>query len=557
MKNENISRRSFLKTAAAAGVVGGASIGLLGCSSTAPAEEKAGWLPETWDYETDVLVIGYGGAGVWAALTAADEGEAEVLVLEKAPVRGGGNSSINLGEFTTITDTEGAFKYISAFSHGKTPEPVIRAWAEECVRNTEYATHWNIPWVEQEGTVASGYTENSEYPFLPGAEAMHVAGTEGHGMAMWQIMDQHRVDKGIEVIWEANNEELIQNPDTKEIVGCYTYIGYDDTKKYAIKARKGVIMTIGGFEFNDELKRDWLKVYPADGFYGWPYNTGDGIHMVTNVGAKLWHMDCMIGGGNFNAHDADAPFAMSVRPKGNSYIHVNQQGKRWHDETERTSPHVGWHIYEGFNESVCDFDHAPTWVILDQAAIDAGCMGPQPGGALSRGMYGAELPDEVYGAWGNNGGWSDDNSVEIEKGWILKGETVEEITQKILDHPYGSQWLTAESLQASIDAFNGYVEAGEDAEFSRDPEKMAALAAPFYAFPMFPGGCSTLGGPQKNEHGEVVDWNDQPIPRLYAAGCFGNIAGHTYGISGGNNAENMIWGRICGRNCAALEAWQA
>lgn len=555
---DNVSRREFLKkTAVTTSVVSGASMGLIGCTSASTDQASAEWLPETWDYETDVLVIGYGGAGVWAALTAADEGEAKVLILEKAPVRGGGNSSINMGEFTIIEDADGAFEYIKAFCHGKTPEPVIRAWADESVRNTEYADRWGFPWEKLEGSRASGFTESCEYPFLPGADAMQIAGIDGGGKAWWEVMDKHRADMGIEVIWEANNEELIQNPETKEIVGCYTHIGYEDEKKYAIKARKGVIMTLGGFEFNDELKRTWLKIYPADGFYGWPYNTGDGISMVTNVGAKLWHMDCMIGGNTFNAHDTEFPFAMMVTPQGPGYIHVNQLGKRWHCETESTSPHVGWHAYEGFNESICDFDHIPNWVILDQATLDAGCMGPQPGGFMNIGMPCSDLPDEIYGAFGNNGGWSDDNSVEVEKGWILKGETVEELVEKILAHPYGNEWMTVEALQETIDAFNSYVEAGEDAEFGRDIEKMAELKAPFYAFPLFPGGCSTLGGPQKNEFGVVVDWNDQPIKRLYAAGCFGNTAGHTYGISGGNNAENMIWGRICGRNCAALEAWES
>jgi succinate dehydrogenase/fumarate reductase flavoprotein subunit len=77
-------------------------------------------MPEKWDYETDVLVIGYGGAGVWAALTASDEGESEVLILEKSPTRGGGNSSINLGEFTNISDADGAFNYVKNFCKGKT-----------------------------------------------------------------------------------------------------------------------------------------------------------------------------------------------------------------------------------------------------------------------------------------------------------------------------------------------------------------------------------------------------------------------------------------------------
>lgn len=90
-------------------------------------------------------------------------------------------------------------------------------------------------------------------------------------------MDQHRQDRGIEVLFECHDEELIQNPVTKEIIGCYTLMG-DDAKPKAVKASKGVILCTGGFEFNEELQAKYLKCYPMRGFYGWKYNTGDGHH---------------------------------------------------------------------------------------------------------------------------------------------------------------------------------------------------------------------------------------------------------------------------------------
>lgn len=105
----------------------------------------------------------------------------------------------------------------------------------------------------------------------------------------FEAMDQHRADRGIEVLFECHDEELIQNPVTKEIVGCYTLMGTDETPK-AVKASKGVILCTGGFEFNEELQAKYLKCYPMRGFYGWKYNTGDGITMAQKVGADLWHM---------------------------------------------------------------------------------------------------------------------------------------------------------------------------------------------------------------------------------------------------------------------------
>lgn len=75
-------------------------------------------MPETWDYETDVLVIGYGGAGLWAGITAFDEG-AQVLYLEKSPFRGGGSSSINMGQWTAPHDADAAAQFAFEAFHGR------------------------------------------------------------------------------------------------------------------------------------------------------------------------------------------------------------------------------------------------------------------------------------------------------------------------------------------------------------------------------------------------------------------------------------------------------
>lgn len=139
---EEVSRRSFLKGSAlaAAGAAGAAA--LAGCANNDAALSETGstpeWMPETWDYETDVLVIGYGGAGLWAGITAFDEG-AQVLYLEKSPFRGGGSSSINMGQWTAPHDADAAAQFAFEAFHGQTPMEVCQAWAEEAVQNPDYA----------------------------------------------------------------------------------------------------------------------------------------------------------------------------------------------------------------------------------------------------------------------------------------------------------------------------------------------------------------------------------------------------------------------------------
>ena len=121
-KEMGFSRRNFLKGAALTGAAMAGAATLAGCAGGSESA-SADWMPEKWDYETDILVIGYGGAGMWASLIGADECGQKVLVLEKAPVEGGGNSRINNGEWTIIEeDKKETFKkYIKAFTHGKTP----------------------------------------------------------------------------------------------------------------------------------------------------------------------------------------------------------------------------------------------------------------------------------------------------------------------------------------------------------------------------------------------------------------------------------------------------
>lgn len=292
-----VSRRSFLKGAGLAAAAMAGTAALAGCAneSAGGADTLANtgdWLPQTWDYECDLLVIGYGGAGMWASLIGADECGQQVLVLEKAPERGGGNSSINNGEWTIVEESEKErFKdYIRAFTKGKTPDAMIEAWVEECARNTEYADKYGMTYEVVEQALAGAIPE---YFFLDDNAyegSCKLSSVDGFGMLSFHELDAQREALGVEVLFDCHDERLIQNPQTKEIVGAYTMIGNEEK---TVKARKAVIMTLGGFEFNEELKNQYLKCSPFK-FEGWRFNTGDGIKMVEDVGAKLWHMDMAI-----------------------------------------------------------------------------------------------------------------------------------------------------------------------------------------------------------------------------------------------------------------------
>ena len=326
-----VSRRSFLKGA------GVAAAALAGCASGSTGAASGDWLPKSWDYECDLLVIGYGGAGMWASLIGADECGQEVIVLEKAPVEGGGNSRINNGEWTIVeeSDKERFKKYIKAFTHGKTPEPMIDAWVNECVRNTEYADKYGMTYEVSEVALAGAIPE---YYFLDDNAyegSCKLSSVDGFGMLSFRELDAQREKLGVQVLFDCHDERLIQNPETKEIVGAYTMIGSEEK---TVKARKGVIMTTGGFEFNEDLKNAYLKCYPFK-FEGWQFNTGDGIKMVEDVGAKLWHMDMAISMYSMWTRDPENDFSILYFMPANSYFNVNRLGKRYVNENNMGSPH--------------------------------------------------------------------------------------------------------------------------------------------------------------------------------------------------------------------------
>ncbi|MEG2746916.1 MAG: FAD-binding protein, partial [Gordonibacter sp.] len=403
-----VSRRTFIKGASVAAAAVAGTAALAGCTTGGGSSASGDWMPKTWDYECDVLVIGYGGAGMWSSLIAADEGGQKVIVLEKAPERGGGNSSINNGEWTIVEkDKADTFKkYIKAFTHGQTPEPMINAWVEECIRNTEYADKYGMTYEVVEKALAGTIPEYSFLDDNAYEGSCKLSSVDGFGMLSFRELDAQREKLGIEVIFDAHDQRLIQNPETKEIVGAYTMIGNEEK---TVKASKGVIMCTGGFEFNEDLKNQYLKCYPFK-FEGWQYNTGDGIKMVEDVGAKLWHMDMAISMYSMWTRDPENDFSILYFMPGFSYFNVNRLGKRFVNENSMGSPHNGWHTLLSFDDVIDDFDRIPSWGIFDQTCFDAGKLSTSQGDFFECGNFASDLPDTIR-AWD---GWSQDNKAELE-----------------------------------------------------------------------------------------------------------------------------------------------
>ncbi len=606
-----ITRREFIKTAS----VGAGATALAGFSS---AEAKEAGLPEKWDKETDVVIVGCGGAGTTAAITAADAG-ARVIIVEKAP-EGGGNSRIGGGQFSYSTSEkkDNAAKYLFAACNGTTPMDVCQAWADEMVHNGEWLKKMGVSY--NTPSVLNG----GDYKGLPGSDGIGTGMMNALGW--YKIIEKNIKDRGIEIMFNSPATELVQHPITKEILGVK--VSSDGRDRY-IKARKGVVLCSGGFEFNEDMIKNYLRPSTIK-FTGWVYNTGDGIKMAQAVGADLWHMN-MIASALYTIVTPESKMGwIYPEPKGSNFILVSKYGQRFMKEGD-WFPHrsiMGYSLWDfRGNRKDTEYPCCPHYMIFDETTRLAGGIGSGMGGmgitatptwlgglassweesgsdmalmtgggtgGRSGGASGGEggggpsdmpgmMPGGIQGGAsggasaggvpsdmpsggrsGSSGGgrtgtgkWSSDNSAEIAKGWIKKADTIDGLAKLI-----GGE-MTPEALTATVTRWNGFCDAGVDSDFGRsnarggmNPRNLEKIEKPpFYAIEIWPGGFSTCGGPRKNAEGQVMGVDGKPIKRLYEAGSLGHTCGQVYSMSGANYCEVFVWGRISGRSVAALKSW--
>jgi len=549
---KKLSRREFVKGAAA---VAGAGA-LVSCAPAAtpapdcpPAAECAPCsvpgVPETWDKEADVVVVGYGGSGVVTAVTAHDAGS-KVLILEKAPVQGGSTSMSHCGIMGT-DNVAAAADYFYRVAWGTTPKDVCEAYAEGATQTKGWLDSMGIEY--SEGSPGSG-----EYPLLADTDWKKSLSIPGECQVYWPQLDQLVKDREIEALLETPARRLVQHPETKEVLGVIAESG---GKELAIKANKAVVLCCGGFEFNEEMKLNFLRAAPYH-FYGWKYNTGDGITMAQEVGAALWHMNAVASRGCMWFPEYEIAFTVRT-PKTNNFIFVDKYGRRYANEKARWMGHGWGYKLTDWDPDVPEFTRIPSFCIFDETARLAG-----PLGSLTTGI--CVIPEEVGGA----PAWSEDNSAEIERGWIQKANTIEELAMAINDTTYvgyaDARWsplgdvtipveIDPTVLKASVDTYNRYTADGNDPDFARDSEALASIETPpYYAVALWPSGCNTHGGPKRDGKAQVVDHHDAPVPRLYSAGELGLVEGFLY-EGAGAMGETVIFGRIAGSEAAGLEPW--
>lgn len=501
-----------------------------------------------WNKEADIVVVGYGGAGGSAAIQAHDSG-AKVLILEKN-FEGGGNTQYSAGTIREYLDLDGIVQYIESFSFGTVERETIRAYADEAMKNPEWLEKLGAKLVHME-TIGRGHgwpiAPHVIWPHAQGAYGMggrfqvkSETGASGGG-SVWGVLSRNVEERKIEILYNTPSKQLIKN-EKNEIIGV---VADSPNGEIRVKAKRAVILTCGGFEFDPDMQANYLgykyagmdkPVHTAESIkysgMGNPGNTGDGIRMAQEIGASLWHMAgvaCTLG---YRIPDIDAPVWHRMVSTG--YAYVDQTGKRFVNETG-----IDLHAYNNYLTAIdhpkLKYFRSPSYMIFDEDTRRSGPI--------------ATFGSTVLGRWTNYHTWSDDNSEEVEKGWIMQADTIADLAGQIGIAP-------PQILQKTIADYNAYCVGGYDPEFDRLPDTlMPIIRPPFYAIAIYPTLINTQGGPKRNAKAQVLDVHQKPIRRLYSAGELGSIWGILY-PGGGNVTECLAVGRMAGRNAALEEPWE-
>ena len=223
--------------------------------------------------ETDVAVVGYGGAGAAAAIAAADLG-AKVVIVEKAS-QGGGNTRLSAGSIRTFGAVSRAVEHIT-FLCGNTTDPEL---IETFVRES----HDNEPWLRSLGgeiiadpiqakpTNYPVYPSGAGAPEQPGADGvgprLRVKGeTTANGRDLWDLLARNVADRGIPVLLDCPAVRLLRDA-TGAVTGV---VARHCNEEIVIRVRKGLILSCGGYEWDSSSSGPWVRpVIPATAS-AWP-----------------------------------------------------------------------------------------------------------------------------------------------------------------------------------------------------------------------------------------------------------------------------------------------
>jgi succinate dehydrogenase/fumarate reductase flavoprotein subunit len=471
--------------------------------------------------EFDIIVVGAGGSGSVSAIEATDLG-GSVLVLEKTSAIGGSTQESH-GTLRRLTDREGAIEHYVHLAEGTTPREVMEAFVDGVLSMPEwFAKHGGEIIIKRDKDdprwVFPARRVGSAYPGLPGSSSIGVRGSiratnpgrEG-GEALIDLLSRNMEDLKVPVVVDARVTRLLQEFPSRRVVGV------EVDNSLTIRARKGVILCCGGFAWDHDLMRQ-IFGHAMPALSPPKRNTGDGIRLAQDVGADLWHMSGTSATVGYQFPELAAAFHCRIPTYG--FMMVDQLARRYACETDIEN-HAAAHIMLLQDLVSGKWLRVPSFVIFDENSRLAGPVAQTESGENRRYR------------------WSEDNSVEIERGWIERADSIEQLA--------GVLGLPPQGLLQTIDAFNAAAASGNDPLGRTEKQMREIVRPPYYGAPVYPSLLNTQGGPRRNAKGAILRPDGSVIPGLFGAGELGSIWNRLY-PGAGNVSETIVSGRLAARS---------
>ena len=574
-----LTRRGFL---GALGVAAAAAAGasLAGCAPQGATANAAVGVPESWDYECDVAVVG-SGTVLTGAGKAAAEGD-RVIIIEAADKTGGTTATSNGQTWMPLNSTamadgldnrDDALAYVTATAAGKSTPEILDAFLTYGPEAIDFLAEtadlsWEIsPRIDyhydvfpgakdQVRTIAPVGKQSTEAGQMTGA-----FGTTSSGAFVTDPLANGIVEKyGGEILTNTTAKRLItRTTDDGTAEGIGLQAETKNGKTVSIKASKAVILGAGGFGWNDDMKRQYMEI-PANRTMEVATCKGEGILMGQAVGADLdlmsyaWGQVVCVDPADMPYHEwCDAPTEYNDFGLGTFYglmckagsCVLNKFGRRFMDEA--VDYDSLWHGFWGRDLGLSgdeegatygtSWTNIPAFYICDSTVADA-----------------------------ENSTMRDANGDVCS--WVAyQADTLEALLDQI---PFRDAYARETALK-TIQSYNEYAAQGVDPEFHRGetkwdqggtsrPESCLAPieAGPFYCVICEPYPMCTKGGLKVNEKAEVISVTGEVIPRLYASGNNAGIGGPGlfYNGAGGTLGPGFAFSYIAGMNATALSPWE-
>ena len=489
-------------------------------------------------YDVDVVIIGAGGAGMTAALTASEHG-AKVIVVESQAVVGGNSvratGGMNAGDtpyqdnaaFGQAAGVEKTLAGIDAYADNATivalanevtlqweayqanpvgyfdsvelmqldtmiggkginnPE-LVKVLATNSAAGVEWLRNYNI-FLENTGAFGGASVNRIHWPKVDGKKT-------NVGSYMIPLLEEAcKADEDITILLETTATTIVM------VDGKAAGIVATGKDGQTITVNAGaVILATGGFGANLEMVSSYQPSLEGFMTTNAPGLQGQGIAMAQAVGANVVDMD------QIQIHptvQADTAALITEGLRGDGAILVNANGVRFIDEVGTRDVVSAAEIAQPGSYS---------WLIVDDAMLQASAT--------------------IQGY--------------VKKGFVFSGATYEELAIAIGVDPV--------AFAATMNAWNGYVADKNDPDFGRVSFTNPLDTAPYYAIKVTAGIHHTMGGVEINTETQVIDVNGNVIPGLYAAG---EVTGGVHGANrlGGNAVSDfVVFGRIAGEQAAEL-----